>query len=338
MGNPRARVLAPVLALALAAALAGCGRLAGVIGAQAATGPGPLEKTTLNVSVVPALDSAGFFVALHDGLFSKQGLTVHYTPATSSDTVIDQQVAGKFDVTGGNYVSYIQHFVSDHQQLRVIAEGSLIQDGTQAIYTMPNSPVRTLPDLRGHVVGINAPGNINYLLAASLLTDNGVSLSSVRFPGRPIPLPQMGAELASGKIGAASLPEPFATEVQQKYGAVPLADSNQGATQSFPIQGYVVTRAWARQNPNTLRAFVTALEQGQEIADTNRADVEKAMETLRGPQDGQVPPIVGSVMALNDYPISIDPVRLQRVPDVMQQFGLLHRPFNIRSMLAGGQP
>lgn len=336
MGSTRARVLAPVLALALAAALAGCGRLAGVIGAQAATEPGPLEKTTLNVSVVPALDSAGFFVALHDGLFAKRGLTVNYTPATSSDTVIDQQVAGKLDITGGNYVSYIQHYVNDHQQLRIIAEGSLIQAGTQAIYTMPDSPVKTLSGLRGHVIGINAPGNINYLLAASLLTENGVPLNSARFTTQPIPLPQMGAELASGKIGAASLPEPFATEVQQKYGAVPLADSNQGATQSFPIQGYVVTREWARQNPDTLRAFVAALDQGQEMADTNRAAVEQAMETLHGPANGQVPPVVGSVMALNNYPISIDPVRLQRVPDVMRQFGLLRQPFSIKNMLAAG--
>lgn len=335
MGNARARALVPALALVLAAALAGCGRLAGVIGAQAATN-GPLQKTTLNVAVVPALDSAGFFVALHDGLFAKQGLTVNYTPATSSDTVIDQQVAGKLDVTGGNYVSYIQHFVNDHQQLQIIAEGSLIQAGTQAIYTMPHSPVKTLADLRGRVLGINAPGNINYLLAASLLTENGIPPNAVRFPAQPIPFPQMGAELAAGKVSAAALPEPFATMVQQKYGAVPLSDLNQGATASFPIQGYVVTKAWAQENPGTLRAFVSALDEGQQIADTNRANVEQAMESLPGPQNGQVPPVVGSVMSLNNYPISIDPVRLQRVPDVMQQFGLLSQPFSIRNMLAGG--
>ncbi|HEX3524664.1 MAG TPA: hypothetical protein VHT52_21575, partial [Stellaceae bacterium] len=28
---------------------------------------GPAEKGTLNVGVVPAMDSAGFFIALHDG-------------------------------------------------------------------------------------------------------------------------------------------------------------------------------------------------------------------------------------------------------------------------------
>jgi NitT/TauT family transport system substrate-binding protein len=336
MGITRPRVLIPVLALALAAALSGCGRLAGMMGAQAATGPGPLEKTTLNVSVVPALDSAGFFVALHDGLFARQGLTVNYTPATSSDTVINQQVAGKLDITGGNYVSYIQHFVNDRQPLEIIGEGSLIQAGTQALYTMPHSKITSLNDLRGKLIGVNAPGNINYLLAASLLTENGIPLSSVRFPAQPIPMPKMADALAAGQFDAVSLPEPFATIAEQKYGAVRIADSNQGATQDFPIQGYVVTRTWAVRNPDTLQAFVNALSQGQQIADTNRSAVEGAMESLAGPPNGQVPPVVGSVMALNNYPISIDPVRLQRVPDVMQEFGLLQRPFNIKNMLAAG--
>jgi NitT/TauT family transport system substrate-binding protein len=323
----RMRVLAPVMALVILAA-AGCGSLAGGSGPAAAG----LEKTTLNVAVVPAVDSAGFFVALHEGLFKKEGLTVNYTPAVSSDTVIDQQVAGKYDITGGNYVSYVQHYVQDHQPLQIIAEGSVMQQGSQAIYTMPESRIKTLAGLKGRLLGINAPGNINYLLAASVLTENGISPGAVKFPAQPIPFPQMAAELAAGKIAAAAMPEPFATAAEQKYGAVVLADLNQGATQSFPIQGYAATRSWIQRNPGTLRAFLTALDQGQEIADTSRAAVEQAMETLNGPMNGQVPPIVAAVMALNIYPIGIDKARLQRIPDVMFQFGLLHTRFDISQM------
>src|ERR1700722_6918996 len=76
----RFRILAPPLAIVLLA-LSGCG---GVVANQGGSSPSGLEKTTLNVAVVPAVDSAGFFVALHEGLFSKEGLTIHYTPAVSS--------------------------------------------------------------------------------------------------------------------------------------------------------------------------------------------------------------------------------------------------------------
>ncbi len=329
MFRSRRRILAPLLALALLA-LAGCGGLK--INAASASS-NQLEKTTLNVAVVPAVDSAGFFVALHQGLFAKQGLTIHYTPAVSSDEVINQQVAGKFDITGGNYVSYIQHYVTDHQPLEIVAEGSVMQEGTQVIYTMPGSKITSLAGLKGHVLGINAPQNINYLLDASVLTENGIKLSQVRFPAAPIPFPEMAAELAAGKIDAASLPEPFATSAQEKYGVVVLADLNQGATEQFPIQGYVTTQAWAKANPHTLHAFVTALSQGQEIADTSRSAVEQAMESLSGPQNGQVAAIVAAVMAVNIYPTAIDKVRIQRVANVMYQFGLLKTRFNVGPMI-----
>jgi NitT/TauT family transport system substrate-binding protein len=285
------------------------------------------------VAVVPSVDSAGFFVALHQGLFAKQGLTINYSPSVSSDVSIDQQLAGKFDITGGNYVSYIQHYVQDHQPLEIIAEGSVMQQGTQAIYTMPGSKIKTLSELKGHVLGINAPLNINYLLAASVLTENGIKLTQVRFPAAPIPFPVMAAQLAAGKIDAAAMPEPFATSAEQQYGAVELTDLNQGATEQFPIQGYVVTKAWAQQNPGTLKAFDTALAQGQEIADTSRSSVEQAMEALSGPQNGEIPPLVASVMAVNIYPTAIDKVRIQRVADVMYQFGLLHARFNVTPMI-----
>jgi NitT/TauT family transport system substrate-binding protein len=323
------RILAPPIAIALMA-LSGCGGMAATAGS---TSPNGLEKTTLNVAVVPSVDSAGFFVALHDGLFAKQGLTVHYTPAVSSDVVISQMLAGKFDITGGNYVSYIQHYVQKQQPLEIIAEGSVMQQGTQAIYTMPDSKIKTLSDLKGHLLGINAPLNINYLLAASVLTENGIKLTQVRFPAAPIPFPNMAAELAAGKIDAAAMPEPFATSAEQKYGAVEIADLNQGATEQFPIQGYAVTKSWAEQNPGTLKAFITALSQGQELADTSRSSVEQAMESLTGPKNGEIPPIVASVMAVNIYPTAIDKVRIQRVADVMYQFGLLQARLNVTPMI-----
>jgi ABC-type nitrate/sulfonate/bicarbonate transport system substrate-binding protein len=56
------------------------------------------------VAVLPAIDSAGFFVAMHEGLFAQEGLTVNYT-AAFGDQVIGGQAKRQYDVTGMNYVS-----------------------------------------------------------------------------------------------------------------------------------------------------------------------------------------------------------------------------------------
>ncbi|HEY7260387.1 MAG TPA: ABC transporter substrate-binding protein [Trebonia sp.] len=303
-------------------------------GSAAAMSFGPPEKTTLNVSVVPAMDSAGFFVAMHRGLFAKEGLTINYTPAVSSETAVKSQLQGKLDITAGNYVSYIQEAVQQQAPLEIIAEGSIMQQGAQVIFTMPGSKIKNLADLRGHVLGVNAPFNIDYLLDVSVLNENGISQHAVNFPTQQIPFPTMAAALSSGKIDAATMPEPFASLAEQQLGAVTVADLNQGATQDFPIEGYVVTKSWAKSNPNTLKRFLAALEQGQEIADTNRAAVETAFESIKGGgPNGQVPPGIAAIMALDTYPIGIDQVRIQRVADVMHQFGVLPDQFNVSSMI-----
>jgi NitT/TauT family transport system substrate-binding protein len=318
--------LVTAMALALAA---GCSSGGG------ADAP-PLEKTVLNVAVDPGVDSAGFFIALDQGLFKAQGLTVNFTAPASNQAAIAGQVAGTYDITGGNYVSYIQAQQQGTADLDIFAEGSLMEPGTQGIYTLPGSPIATLADLKGHTVEINAPDSISYLLAASVLTEHGVSPASVHFAS--IPFAEMPAELESGAVSAAVLPEPFASDEEEAQGGALLADLDQGATTSFPVEGYVVTRQWAAKNPHTLAAFYTALERGQQIADVGRTAAESAMEGMPAPFG--VSAATASVMALDTYPVSngpvgsVDEARLQRVVDVMQEF-LGFPKFNISSMLMG---
>ena len=265
----RALLAAAAAATAALALTAGCSN-----GGGAANSARP-EKPVLNVAVVPAVDSAGFFVALDRGLFKAQGLTVNFVPVSSSETAIASQVAGAYDITGGNYVSYIQAQQEHRANLDIFAEGSVMEPGTQGIYTLPDSPVATLADLKGQTVAINAPDNILFLLTALVLAEHGVSPSSVHFAS--IPFQEMPDELKSAAVSAAVMPEPFASGAEEAQGGVPLADLDQGATTSFPVEGYVVTKKWAAEHPRTLAAFYRALEQGQRIADVSRAAAEQAM-------------------------------------------------------------
>lgn len=329
----------PMRSVALLVAVAALGLAAGCSGSGSAAAPPSVEKPDLNVAVVPALDSAGFFVALREGLFKAQGLTIHFIPAISSDTVISAQVKGQYDITAGNYVSYIQAEQDGQAKLDIFAEGSVMGPGAQGIYTMPGSNIKSLAELEGKTVAINAPNNVLYLLAASVLAEHGIPAKKVHFV-TTYSFPQMPAALRSGAIDAAVLPEPFASTAEQADGAVPLIDMNQGATTSFPVEGYVVTKQWAQKHPRTLAAFYTALEEGQQIADANRSAVEQAMEDLPSPLD--VTKQTAAVMALDNYPFTtgpvgaVDPVRLQRVLDVMQQFIGFNQSFKINSMLMGG--
>ena len=79
MRTRRVRGTALLVAAVTLVLAAGCSNSGGAADASS------VEKADLKVAVVPALDSAGFFIALYGGLFTAQGLHVTFVPATSSD-------------------------------------------------------------------------------------------------------------------------------------------------------------------------------------------------------------------------------------------------------------
>jgi NitT/TauT family transport system substrate-binding protein len=104
MRTRRVRGTAPLATGLILVLAAGCSS-----GARAAHAVG-VEKPDLTVAVVPAVDSAGFFVALHEGLFRDRGLDVRFVPAISSETVIaDQAKVGSVDTVRLQRVVDVMH-------------------------------------------------------------------------------------------------------------------------------------------------------------------------------------------------------------------------------------
>ena len=294
-----------------------------------------LEKTSLTVGAVPVADEAGLYIAKDQGLFAAEGLHVTIDPILSSADATKGQTNGKFDITAGNAVSYVQDQVTHQSDLEIVAEGSLMQPDNQALYTLPGSPVTTIADLKGRRIGVNVLNNIGTLLISSVLQEHGLSARDVHFV--PIPFPELGQALKRHAIDVAWLPEPTASADAESMGLAELADLDQGATEGFPVGWYVATKAWAKKYPRTLTAFLDALRQGQQIADSSRTAVEQAMEKL--PTPFTVSPTIAAVMSIEAYPLNIAPnidlQRVQRVANEMLQFHMLKTKFQVSSMLGG---
>ena len=315
--------------LAGLAAMVGLGLLAAGCsgGGGGSAAPGGLEKTNLTVAAVPALDSAGLYIAKDRGLFAAEGLNVTILPTTSGGTAIGNQLAGKFDVTVGNYVSYItENATNPKANFRVLAPGSIMQANTQEILVPRNSPISTVAGLAGKSIAVNVRNNIGTLLISSVLSDNAVQVNKSQFI--PIPFPEMAQAMAQHKVDAAWLPEPFVTQAEEDTGAVPLADANQGSSQNLPISGYMVTASWLKKYPNTAAAFRTAILKAQAIAATAPAAVQQGMEKFAG-----TPPVVAAIADAPEYPTQQNPVLLQRLASLMLNFGMLQQAYNVNQMI-----
>lgn len=298
-------------------------------GCSGSGGSGPvsgLEKTTLKIAAVPAMDSAGLYIAQQRGFFAQEGLHVQIVPAISSSDVIRQQLADKYDITAGAYPSYIIADENQRANLKVLVAGSTMAPDVQQVVVPAGSKITKLSQLSGQTVALNAKNNIGQLLVESMLQDNAVPLTKVKFSVQPFPA--MGPLLAQHKLAAAWMPEPFISEDEEQYGVQTLADANQGAAESLPIEGYVVTQSWLNKYPHTAEAFRIAMEKAQAVAAGNIDAVQKAMTAFAG-----VKPLAASVLPSPGFPTNTQAGPLQRVVTLMVNFNLI-KAYNAQNLIA----
>jgi len=327
---------AVIAAVAAAGTLAGCG----AAGGTAAASVSQLEQRTITVDSVPAAEEGGLYVAQAQGFFKQQGLTVKINSITGGEAGIPDLQAGRAQLVGGNYVSFILaqmagEFGATPQtvkpvNMRIIAAGAEMTPGTNALYVMPHSKYQTVAELaKAHArVGLNTADNVGAVMMGALLDGAGYQLSDIK---QVIPKGGFAAllnMLPAGLVDAAWLPQPLAETAEQQYGAVPIADFDQGSVQDLPFTGYISTTKWIKTHPNTVAAFLRALNEGQQLADTDRSAVETAMEKYTG-----IPPIIAATMAIDTYPLQMDVPQLQRVADSMFEFGLTGSRYQISKMI-----
>jgi NitT/TauT family transport system substrate-binding protein len=287
-------------------------------GTDTATLTAQSEETDITVAALPSGDLAGLYVAKADGFFAQQGLHVTIERIASSQAIISSQLAGKIDIGAGSYVPYISAEASG-ARFRILAEGSILLDGTHVLVVPADSKITTIAELAGKKIGMNGTNSVGTLLISALLAAHGIAPDKVDFVTDAAGFPAMPAALAKGTWSAAFLAEPYVTVAEEKYGERVLSDMNVGTTVNFPISGFVATQAWAAKYPKTAAAFVRAVEEGQAIADTDPAAVRSTMAT-----SDNLSADITAVMSLASYPTGpVDTARIQREANVMLEFGFL---------------
>jgi NitT/TauT family transport system substrate-binding protein len=306
-----ARAARSRLALGAAVVLA-AGGLAGCSAATADTSAG---ITDLTVDVVPATGAAGIYIAEDDRFFTAAGLNVTISSSVSAADTVPDLLHGTADVTLGQWTTAIG-LEARGTKLTALAAGNSGGPGLEEIVTLPHSPVTSLAQLAGKTVAVNASAGLTQLLVESVLAPYAPA-TPPRFT--VVPFPEMGTALATHRVDAAFMIEPYLSEALMKYGVAELADIDRGTVQNIPITGYFTTVRWASAHPTAAAAFTRALERGQELAATDRAAVEQALITHL-----HISRRTAAIMSLGTFPTGpVDPVELTRVGDLMQSGGLL---------------
>jgi NitT/TauT family transport system substrate-binding protein len=137
----------------------------------------------------------------------------------------------------------------------------------------------------------------------------------------------MPQALLTHQVDATVVLEPYLT-TEEKDGAVTVLDAASGPTSEIPIAGITASGNFVKDNPNTVAAFQRAVSKAQaEVAD--RSVVEKLLPTYT-----KITPDVAPLLNFGTWPTTVDATRLQRVADLMTQFGMIPAAFDVKPLLA----
>ncbi|WP_181019735.1 ABC transporter substrate-binding protein [Nonomuraea typhae] len=308
-----------VLAVVATLALGGCGP------SSEPVSPGGLEKPVIKVGALPIPDAAALYIAQAKGLFKAEGLTVEPVTIQGGAAALPQVKSGALDISHTNYVSTFLA-ASRGEKIKVVGDLYGAAPGTFNLMVTKDSPLKSAADLRGKTILVNGLNSVGALAIAATLKGVGVNATEVKFVEKPFP--DMANALAAGQADAGWLTEPFITTTQP--GLRVLADTMTGPTASLPIAAWMTTDEWVKENPRTLAAFQRAIGKAQQMAAGDRKEVEAVVPTY-----SKIDKAAVSKITLGTFPTSLDAARVQRVADLMLEFGYLKQPLDVKTLLTG---
>ena len=83
-----------------------------------------------------------------------------------------------------------------------------------AFYVRESSPIKSVPDMKGKVVGINGFSTAGHLWLRSALEKHGLTDKDVTIT--PVPFPAMQEALRAGKVDVGEFPQPFAALLEKQ--------------------------------------------------------------------------------------------------------------------------
>ena len=316
----RTRLTAALLGSALL--LAACG--GGDEPSAAAPSGGGSATSTATVAYLPLVAVATAFRADGEGLFADEGLDVTLEPVPGGAQAIPSLVSGDFDLIYSNYVSLIVA-ASKGLPLQVVA-GNDVGADDHGIFVKAGSPITDVADLAGKRVAVNALNNLGTVLIKNLVKDAGGDPDAVQF--LELPFPDMQAALDRGDIDAMWQVEPFQARALGA-GATKLVDLFSGPNEGLPVAGWATTKEFAGKSPAAVAAFRTGLAGGTEALNADPSLLQQLVPTY-----SMVPADVVAKISPPEFEAKADPEVLQRLADLMREFGVITEPYDVSELVA----
>ena len=230
------------------------------------------ELTPLRVGIIPIESSCLAFYAKENGFFQNAGLDVTIQMSPSSPALAAAVVSGTYDIA----FSGISTLAAAHAKglpFVLVAPSGMIGPGVVAggITVAAQSPIRTAKDLNGKTFAASGLNTQSEYGPRAWIDKHGGDSTTCKFV--EMPFPQVADAIASGRVDAGYLVEPFLTVAVKRNIVHVLASGDDAVGTTFLASGWYALASWVKADPDTIAAFATAIGQAAHWANTNSAKV-----------------------------------------------------------------
>ncbi len=266
--HPLRGTAAALLALALLASLAGCGSKQDTLSAASA------RPFTVMLDWFPNADHAALYQGLADGDFRAVGLDVQPVVPSEAAEPLKLLAADKVDMA----ISYEPELLLARDQgLKLVSVGALVQRPLTSIIALPSAHISGAASLAGKTVGT---AGIPYQAAmlSTALRAAGVSPSKVHEVNVGFDLvPAMLSGKVDATLGGYWNYEAIQLRLKHRHPTVIPID--EAGVPSYDELVLVVRESEARSDALDLRAFLSALTEGERAVASNPTAAARTITT-----------------------------------------------------------
>jgi len=285
------------------------------------------DVPTLRVGCGSREVDAEVYFADVNGFFRKVGLTVDIGQFAAGNIMAAAIASGHLDIADSNLLTVAGARLRGLPFLYIAPGNVVFSDApTALIVAAPNSAIHTAKDLNGKVVAGISLGSVDQVEMLSWIDKNGGDFTSVKF--LEVPVPEMPAALAQGRIDATVMNDPDLTAAVNAKTVRVIGNATEGVAKQYVGNGWFANTDWIAKNADTVRKFQAAMS---EAADWANANPEKAAAILSKVTKIQEPRIHAR------FGRKLDPPAMQPLLDAAYKYKLFPRPLNATEICWDGR-
>jgi NitT/TauT family transport system substrate-binding protein len=275
------------------------------------------ELRDVRVAALPIGETGALWAAIDAGIFEEHGLNVEVVPAQGGAQAIPALLSGDIDFAIGQPFGPFRADLSDLGIVIFSNYAASLPDGkdVNAVVALGDSGITGPADLAGKRVAVNSLGAAGDVTIMKAVEDAGGDPTTVEFV--EVPFPDAQAQLESGNIDAAWVPDPFMSMVVGAGGVI-VTHPYQATIPGLTVLTNITTQELIDSDPELVADYAAAMAEALDWAMDNEDAVRASIAT-----NLEIPEAAAAGITLPVFTTELSVADLEELAGLAVGFGVL---------------